>query len=247
MEANVVVSQQYPLPQYTYNDQTGTFEVSGFDYKDIGITMKVLPQVNKAGFITLNVKPELSNQTGANVPFGGASTGANSVTLPIIDSRRTESIVTIKDGYTLAIGGLVSNQKRDIINKVPILGDIPLIGLAFRSTTKSLDKRNLIIFITAKTLDPSGATYEDVFDQRILHEMRVTPSDVPGYKVPEPEAAEMKAIQASRERIARAEVDARLGQERLALESKEKSIAEGHPGGPWQLIPPPEFREPGDM
>ncbi len=247
VEANVVVSQQYPIPQYTYNDQTGTFEVSGFDFKDIGITMKVLPQVNKAGFITLNVKPELSSQTGTNVAFGGTTSGANSVNLPIIDSRRTESIVTIKDGYTLAIGGLVQNQKGDIINKVPILGDLPLIGLAFRSTTKTLTKRNLIIFITAKTLDPSGATYEDVFDQRILHEMRVTPADVPGYKVPEPEATEMKAIQATRERIARAEVDARLGQERLALESKEKSMASGNPGGPWQLIPPPEFREPGEM
>ncbi len=245
VEANVVVATQYPLPQYTYNDQTGTFEVSGFDYKDIGITMKVLPQVNTKGFITLNVKPELSTQNSETVSFGGTSTGSNAVQLPIIDSRRTESIVTLKDGYTLAIGGLVSNQHTEVVNKVPILGDIPLIGLAFRSTQKTLNKRNLIIFITAKSLNPEGATYKDVFDKRILHEMKVIPADVPGYKVPEAEAQEMEAIQAARQRIAEAEVDQRLNQERMALESKEQSMKSGEADGPWGLIAPPEFKDPG--
>lgn len=181
--ANVTIAQQYPLPQYSYNDQTGTFEVSGFDYKDIGITMKVTPQVNKAGFITLNVKPELSTQNGTTPIFN--SSGTNPVLIPLINSRSTESIVSLKDGYTLAIGGLSDQQNTDTINKVPILGDIPLLGRLFKSTSKQIIKRNLVIFITAKTLDAAGATYKDVFDPRVLHDMKITPSEIPGYKLPQ--------------------------------------------------------------
>lgn len=244
VEANVTVSTQYPFPQYSYNDQTGTFEVSGFDYKDIGISMKVLPQVNRENFITLSVKPELSSQTNQTVSFGGTSTGANAVKLPILDSRRTESIVTIKDGNTLAIGGLVSNQKGETVSKVPLLGDVPLIGLAFRSTKKTLVKRNLIIFITAKTLDPLGATYEDVVDPRLLYEMKVGPAEVPGYQVPKHEVEKMKAVQAAQDNLMRSQMDARLTQEKLALDMQAEKVQAGESLGPWQLEVINEIGEP---
>jgi len=234
VEASVTVSTQYPLPQYSYNDQTGTFEVSGFDYKDVGIMMKVLPQINSEGFITLNVKPELSTFNTSTVSFGGTSTGANSVQLPIIDSRRTKSIVTLRDGYTLAIGGLLSSDQGNTVNKVPILGDLPLIGLAFRSVSKSLRKRNLIIFITAKSIDPAGATYKDVFDPRTLHEMRVTPADVPGYKLPDCLHEQMESIEKKRQDIADMQLDQRLQAEKCMLEIQACKTCNGH-NGSWNL------------
>ena len=213
--ANVTIAQQYPLPQYSYNDQTGSFEVSGFDYKDIGITMKVTPQVNRAGFITLNVKPELSTQNGTTSIF--SSSGTNPVQIPIINSRSTESVVSLKDGYTLAIGGLSDQQDTDTINKVPILGDIPLLGRLFKSTSKQIIKRNLVIFITAKTLDSSGATYKDVLDPRVLHEMKVLPSEIPGYQVPQETLDSFDAVAKNKNDLEELKWQSQLANEKLAL------------------------------
>jgi type IV pilus assembly protein PilQ len=209
--ANVAIAQQYPLPQYSYNDQTGTFEVSGFDYKDIGITMKVTPQVNKAGFITLNVKPELSTQNGTVNIFNSA--GTNPVQIPIINSRTTESIVTLKDGYTLAIGGLSDQQKTDTVTKVPLLGSLPLIGLLFSSKSKQLVQRNLVIFITAKTLDAGGATYKDVLDPRVIHDMKITPSEIPGYKLPDASLAHLDQVAQQRNQVQELDFQNRLENE----------------------------------
>ena len=180
--ALIAVGERFPVPEYNYNDERGTFEVSGFDYEDIGINLTVTPQVNSAGFITLDIQPEVSSLLGT-VSFGGAS-GAE---IPRIASRRTESVITIKDGFTLAIGGLIEKEVRNKSNKVPVFGDVPIIGRLFRSRTDVTDRSNLIIFITAKTLNPDGSTYEDIFSPRALRDLNITPSDVPGYDIPDSE------------------------------------------------------------
>ena len=133
-EASINVGQQYPIPSYTFNQQTGTFEVSGFIYKDIGIILKVTPQVNARGFIKLTLQPEVSQNQGTT-SFGGAS-GAS---IPIIGTRKAVTQVSLKDGYTMGIGGLISTNFNTGINKVPLLGDIPLIGYLFKpkNTTTS--------------------------------------------------------------------------------------------------------------
>lgn len=95
-EATINVGQQYPIPSYTFNQQTGTFEVNGFIYKDIGIMLKVTPQVNSRGFIKLSLAPEVSQNQGTTT-FGGAS-GAS---IPIIGTRKATTQVSIKDGYTM--------------------------------------------------------------------------------------------------------------------------------------------------
>ncbi|MFP4281303.1 MAG: secretin N-terminal domain-containing protein [Opitutales bacterium] len=196
--AQINIGEEFPIPEYRYNEERGTFEVSGFEYKPIGILLNVTPQVNSAGFVNLAIKPEISSRTG-EVNFGGAG-GAS---IPIVTTRRTESTVTIKSGYTLAIGGLMEQQTGALESKVPVLGDIPGLGRLFRSETDTLDARNLIIFITAKVLNPDGSTYEDVFDRRTLDEMGISPRDVPGYTPP-----------ASEEQLYE-----RLSNERAALEN----------------------------
>lgn len=192
-EALISIGERFPVPQYTYNDERGTYEVSGFEYEDIGINLNVTPQVNSAGFINLDIRPEVSTRQGT-VTFGGAS-GAE---IPIIGSRRTESNITIKDGFTLAIGGLVENNIQNGVNKVPVLGDIPGIGNLFKSKTDSIDQRNLIIFITARTLNPDGSTYEEVIDPRVLAEMGITNRDVPGYTPPSDEQDMIDAVRSRR-------------------------------------------------
>jgi type IV pilus assembly protein PilQ len=181
-EAVINVGEEDPIPNYTYNQEHGSFEVSGFTYKPIGIILKVTPQVNAAGFIKLNIEPEVSQKNGT-VNFGGAA-GAE---IPIIATRKAKTQVSMKDGYTMAIGGLIRTQTVNSGSKVPFLGSIPLIGHLFSSSTKSKDVNNLIIFITAKTVNAEGATPEQIISPEQIRGLDMRREDLPGYRVgPDP-------------------------------------------------------------
>ncbi len=176
-EAVINVGEEDPIPNYTYNQEHGSFEVSGFMYKPIGIILKVTPQVNANGFIKLTLAPEVSSKNGT-ISFGGAG-GAQ---IPIIASSKASTQVTLKDGYTMGIGGLISSTTTKGVSKVPVLGSIPLLGRLFSSDNTEVQKTNLLIFITAKTVSPEGGTVSDVFDPRQVREMDVRRQDLPGYR-----------------------------------------------------------------
>jgi type IV pilus assembly protein PilQ len=215
--AQINIGEEYPIPSFTYNKEQGVFEVSGFEYKPIGINLSVTPQINSAGFINLKIQPEISSRTG-EVVFGGAA----AATIPIITNRRTESTVTIKSGYTLAIGGLIEKTRENRDSRVPVLGSIPLVGGLFRSETKNTDSRNLIVFITAKILSASGATYRDVFSQRTLNEMGIKSRDLPGYEPPEVERELFDSVQASRDWIDQIQNEAQLRQQLQLLDKVQR-------------------------
>ena len=100
------------------------------------------------------MKPEISNHVSdQGFEFAGAK-----VTAPIIDSRTLDSSVLIKSGDTLAIGGLLSDQVSKARTKVPLLGDIPLLGYAFQSHDNERHKRNLLVFVTPTILDQRYGT-----------------------------------------------------------------------------------------
>jgi type II secretory pathway component GspD/PulD (secretin) len=162
-EAELNIGSEFPIPSYTYNSERGTFEVSGFQYKPIGIILKVTPQVNGQGVIRLNLTPEVSQQNGETT-FGGAG-GA---TIPIIATRKVKTQISLKDGYTAGIGGLVTSNKNHGGTKVPILGDIPGLGRLFSSKSVNDQTTNLLIFITAKTVNADGAAPSDVFTSQAL-------------------------------------------------------------------------------
>lgn len=165
-EAEISIGEQYPIPNYQYNEERGTFEVSGFDYKDIGVILKVKPSVNNQGLITMKVVPEVSSRTGER-EFGGAS-GAS---IPIISTRRTMTQIALQDGYTMGLGGLLQASEVENLSKVPLLHKIPGIGGAFRHKDKDGQKMNLLIFITAKILPSEDADFEDVFTQERISEV----------------------------------------------------------------------------
>jgi type II secretory pathway component GspD/PulD (secretin) len=178
-ESIINVGEEFPIPNYTYNQERGTFEVSGFQYRPIGVILKVTPQVNSQGFIRLSVEPEVSQRNGETT-FGGAG-GA---TIPIIASRKAKTQVSLKDGFTMGLGGLMTARSEDGATKVPLLGDIPLLGKAFRSKAKDHSNTNLMIFITAKTVAADGAPITEVFDSRALRGAGLTKEDLPGYRDP---------------------------------------------------------------
>ncbi|MFT3784052.1 MAG: secretin N-terminal domain-containing protein [Nibricoccus sp.] len=175
-EATINMGDEIPIPNFTYNQEQGVFQISGFTYKPVGIILKVTPQVNNAGFIKLSVEPEVSSTDPTkDKQFGSAQ-------LPVITTRKAKTQVTMKDGYTLGIGGMIQKTDSKGQSKVPVLGDVPGLGRLFRSDTKNLQATNLVIFLTAKTIKPDGGDTSEVFDPRITRQMEIQKSDLPGYR-----------------------------------------------------------------
>ena len=153
-QAKIEVLRNQPIPQLNFNEQTATAVFGGFQDKTFGNTLVVRPSVNKDNFITLSVKPEISNKVNDfHFIFKDAD-----VTSPIIDKRSLDSNVLIKSGDTLAIGGLLSDQVSKSKTKVPLLGDIPGLGYAFQSHVNERHKRNLLIFVTPTIIDQRYGT-----------------------------------------------------------------------------------------
>ncbi len=153
-QAKIEVLRNQPVPQLNFNEQTATAVFGGFQDKTFGNTLIVRPSINKDNFITLSVKPEISNKVNDfHFVFNGAD-----VTSPIIDKRSLDSNVLIKSGDTLALGGLISDQVSKSRTKVPLLGDIPVIGYAFQSHDNERHKRNLLIFVTPTIIDQRYGT-----------------------------------------------------------------------------------------
>lgn len=176
-EATINDGTEFPIPKFQFNPQTGTFEVSDFEYKPIGVILKVTPQVNARGIIRLTLAPEVSHTDG-NTTFGGA----NGASIPIIVTQKAATQVSLKDGSTLGIGGLITVQKTVGSTSVPVLGSIPLLGRLFRSDTSDTERDNLMIFITAKTLSADGAPVGEIFNPPDVRDLHITPQDLPGYR-----------------------------------------------------------------
>lgn len=150
--AEIMVGEQYPLANYVFNSDTGRLEVQGFEYKDIGIKLKVTPKISPDGYVTMVLEPEISTK-GDNITFGGAA----GTTVPTIDTENIKTTVLVKDGDTLLLGGLIKQSDSYTYSQVPFLGDIPLLGHFFKHKSKTIDKRNLIIFITPTVIKMENA------------------------------------------------------------------------------------------
>ncbi len=152
-KAEISVSTEYPLPTYEINSDTGELTVSGYEYKDIGIILNVTPLITEDNYITMTIEPTvgtISNSVEAGV-----------VELPVISSKKASTKVTIKDGQTIVIGGLISEDNSNVVKKVPLLGSIPLLGKLFSYKSKSNEKTELLIFVTPHIISPEGEKESD--------------------------------------------------------------------------------------
>ena len=107
----------------------------------IGIELKVTPYVNKDGFITLDINPKVEDIKDYITVDGDPQR-------PIKSTRQADTTVMIKDGQTVVIGGLMRDAIQNSEDKVPVRGDIPILGYLFKHTTKTLQKTNLLIVLT---------------------------------------------------------------------------------------------------
>ena len=147
--ARIEVIRTYPIINFaggTQQSQGG----SSINYSNIGTILEVTPRISANDFIWLRVIPEVSSHFGdvtVTVP-GGSGNPSFSYPVPEFDRRKIESQVMIPNGNTLVMGGLVQDSPTASYTKVPFLGDIPGLGWAFHSESKSMSKDNLIIFLT---------------------------------------------------------------------------------------------------
>jgi general secretion pathway protein D len=147
--AHIEVVRTFPILNVTGGTQNSAGS-SSVTYSNIGTILDVTPRISANDFIWLKVIPEVSSHFGdVNVTIaGGGGNSSTTFSVPEFDRRRIESQVMIPNGNTLVMGGLVQDSPNASYSKVPFLGDIPGLGWAFHSETKSMSKDNLIIFLT---------------------------------------------------------------------------------------------------
>lgn len=140
-EANIQVGQQLPYVSDVIVTTGGT-PINSVSWASIGIILDVTPHINPDGLVTMDVAPQISSISDSNVQI------ANGVTEPIVNTRQADSRVQVRDGQTVVIGGLMQDQKNTTVNKIPLLGDIPVLGQLFRRTQTTKVKTELLIFLT---------------------------------------------------------------------------------------------------
>ncbi|MCM8779947.1 MAG: hypothetical protein NC914_02225 [Candidatus Omnitrophica bacterium] len=163
-EANILVGTKYPIINTNVSTETNTVVGGSLEeYKDIGITLRVLPQVwgENEEYINMVIHPAVSTISD----FAEVTQGTNTlVKYPVIDSREAETQVVVKDGETIVIGGLLSDIKTKEDVGVPWLKDIPLLGIFFKRHTYKKDKVDLLIFMTAKIVRPGEIIPQEILD-----------------------------------------------------------------------------------
>lgn len=150
-EASIVVGSSVPVPVSSVSsvvgavgtNATGQFNTN-IEYKDVAIELKVTPRINPDGYVRMDIVQKV-NDLGAGVPVSGT-------TAPIINKREATSSVAVQDGSTIVLGGLIKENKTVTENKVPILGDIPLLSTLFKSKKNGKERTELIIFIRPTVL-----------------------------------------------------------------------------------------------
>jgi len=161
----IIYPTEFELTPATTNDY-GTVVTqpvvtpSAWDTRDVGITLDVIPSVGADGkTITLSLHPEVSSLQGWD-NYGIAKSEGQWSEIPILQPRfskeAVDTNVVIYNNETVVLGGLIREKLISTNDKIPLLGDIPLIGRLFRNKTKQTEKTNLIIFVTANLLTPSG-------------------------------------------------------------------------------------------
>jgi len=123
----------------------------GFETRDIGILLSVTPNIGSdREMITLTLRPEVSEATADAFSYSGE------VSLPRFTTRNLTTNIAVRNGETVMLGGLIKETRTNIQTKTPFLGDLPLLGVLFRKDSDSVERKNLLIFVTATIMGQKG-------------------------------------------------------------------------------------------
>ncbi len=154
-EAKIVVGRNVPFPVGQSQTSFGG-QVINFQREDVAITLKVTPQINESDYVTLEAFLEVQEIEGDISQSDPAAGG------PTTSKRSIENTVVVKDNQTIVIGGLISETETESETKIPVLGDLPLIGALFRGKSKQSRKVNLVVFLTPHIIE-EPADLEEVY------------------------------------------------------------------------------------
>jgi general secretion pathway protein D len=141
-QATILVGQNVPTITGSQIAQSTGTVTNLITYRNVGVILRVTPYITNEGYVEMILQPEISAISATTVPIG------NGINSPVIDTRAADTVVVTKSDRTVVIGGLLSDSKNDVDSKVPLLGDIPIIGAAFRRQNHSHVKSELLIFLT---------------------------------------------------------------------------------------------------
>jgi len=143
-EASINVGQNIPYKTKYEVGTSNTNAAQNIEYKDIGIKLTITPHISQEGMVRLEIDQSIITMAGDQV--------AGVALTPVTYTRETKTSVMVKNNHTIVISGLIRDNKTESISKIPILGDIPLLGLLFRKKSTSSTKTNLLVFITPRVV-----------------------------------------------------------------------------------------------
>ncbi len=150
--ATISIISEIPYQELTQTSGGGN--IGSTDFKDVGVTLKVTPHLARGEKIRMKVEPEFSVQT-SSVTF---ASGALTYPQPVVDSRKASTTLLVDSGQTVVLGGLRKKDVSKSVNKIPILGDIPIVCYLFRFEGESTTNSEMVVFITPKIVNEASLT-----------------------------------------------------------------------------------------
>ena len=151
-EARILVGSKEPYVTQAIS-QTGTgtaVTAEQVTFLDIGVKLFVTPTIAEDGFVQLKVRPEVSAKTGT-------LTTAQKNEIPIVETSEAETSLAIRDGATMILGGLIKEEKSRDHQRIPVLGDLPVVGILFRSSKDTVKRTELLVFLTPHLVTGEGS------------------------------------------------------------------------------------------
>jgi general secretion pathway protein D len=170
-EAKIVVGQNVPFITGSYSNPNaaGGNPFQTIERKDVGLTLKVKPQISESGTVKLNIYQEVSSVYKTDAQSG-----------PTTNKRSIESNVLVEDGSIVVLGGLLSEEYSGNASQVPLFGDIPVIGWLFKSESRTRNKKNLMVFLRPVVMRDAAAT-DTVSNNRYQQMMGMQQGAQPGF------------------------------------------------------------------
>jgi len=137
-------------------------EPQNFEMREVGVILQVVPEVSAEGqMINLMLNPQVVSEPvwknyGTKIPFNASVYTDLPMEQPFFHVRSVQTQLSVYNGATVVMGGLITEDRKTMEDKIPFLGDIPYLGRLFRSRSEQSIKRNLLVFVTARLVDPAG-------------------------------------------------------------------------------------------
>lgn len=176
-EAEIKVGKNIP---FLTRQETSTADIdySSYEYKDVGVTLNILPQINQERFVFLKLSQEVTQVVQEESALG----------LPTTLKRSAKTAVVVKDGQTLVIGGLIDENLGQGTYQVPCLGNIPALGWLFSSISHSRSRTNLFVFLTTHIIE-NQAEAREIYDEKKMQMERLEEGVIKLYDNPQPRPA----------------------------------------------------------